>query len=71
VKNLSEINGAKSAICDPRSAPPLDLIGGSGRFSGARTSKRDRLAAAVIDTTVGTGELVISRDGVRAYRVQR
>ena len=71
-KNLNEINGRKSAICDARSALPLDLVGGSRhRFAGARTAQGTRLAAAAIDAELGVGVRVISSDGVPAYLIPR
>ena len=71
-KNLNKINGAKSLISEPRSAAPLNLLGGgSCRFPGAQTAERKRRAAIAVDTEIGTGDLVISRDGVRAYRIPK
>jgi hypothetical protein len=71
--NRSEINGEKSAICAPRSAPPLDLVGGGfHRFKGAQPARRQRLLSAAIDAELGVGgEAVTSADGVRCYPIPR
>jgi hypothetical protein len=71
--NLNEINGTKSANSEPRELQlPLDLVGGSAhRIAGAQKAQRLRQAAFAIDAEVGTGDLVISVDGMRSYRIPR
>jgi hypothetical protein len=64
-----EVFGAEN--CDLRSVPPLDLLGGSRRFAGARTADRRQRAGAAIDAELGVGAAtaVISSGGVRCFRI--
>ena len=72
-ENPHEINGTISANFRPRSAPPLNLLGGSShRFAGGRTAARAPRLRAVLGTELGiAGEPVISADGVVTYAIPR
>lgn len=73
-KNLNNFNGRISAVFDPRSTPPMNLLGGgSYRFVGASTPERRQRVSAAIDSEVGVGAdiPIISADGVVAYRIPK
>ena len=70
LKSPNEINGPKSLVGRGRSSLPLNLVGGgSCQFPRARTAERKHRVAAAIDAELGTGNLVMSRDGVPAYLI--
>lgn len=74
VKNFNKINGQISLKLEPRSAPPLNLLGGGQyRFANALTGNRNSYIAAAIDAEVGmpAATPVVSSDGVVAYRIPR
>jgi hypothetical protein len=71
-KNYNQINSQNSLICDPRLAPPLNLVGGgSYRFPGCRSAERRRRIAATVDIEIGIldGEPIVSSSGVCRLRV--
>jgi hypothetical protein len=80
-KFLNEKEGQKSIREGGARPPPVNLCGGgSYRFAGGITAKRQRQFQAVIDTELGTvdieraaaeGAMNISRDGVVAFRILR
>ena len=70
--NAEKFNELGGQIRRGRSSFPLDLIGGgSCRFPRARTAERSHQTKAVIDAEIGTGDLVMSRDGVPPFESRR